>query len=251
MHSYALLQSFTLSLIAGTSMAAEEPSVRLVQYQVGVALSDKVPFSVKPMNHAYGAKLAFLIEGEDLVAIPDDALTMTKMAASDGSELAPLKGRAAAWEQASFPKISDDGTVGSFGVEIRGDLMGRLEGATLEGTITVRTGAETEEAQKSLTLGGDSEKFGELAISAESSEGFGGTPSLSVEVKGDHESIVEIKAIAEGKELDSNGASWSGQQKTYNFEATDAEEIEVKVSYWTNLKEIEVPFSLVVGSSEK
>lgn len=233
--------------LVGTAVAGDAPTVRLVQYQVGAALSDKVPFQVKPMNHSYGAKLDLLIEGEDMVSVADDSLEITAMTGSDGSELIPARGRDSAWEQGPFPKVSEDGTVGSFQIELKGDLMGRLEGSAIEGKITLRTGSETAEKTAKLTVGGDEQEIGPFKVSAKSGEGFGGRKSLSVKVVGDYQSIVDVSVASDGKKFDSRGTSWSGNQKTFSFDASEAKEIQLTLSYWTDLESNDVAFKVVVG----
>lgn len=248
MHLHVFSKTAIAVLIGAGSASAEDPQVRLVQYQVGAALSDKVPFQVKPMNHAYGAKLAFLIEGKDLVSIADDSLEITALTAADGSELVPLKGRGAAWEQGSFPRVSEDGSVGSFDLEIRGDLMGRLEGSEIEGKITVRSGTETETLSESLELGAAAREIGPFKIRAKTSKGFGGDEGLAVEVVGDYESIVDLAVSVGTDELEGQGTSWSGKTKTFSFPKTDAEAVKMELSFWTDLKDLDVPFKVRIGA---
>ncbi|MGB6219703.1 hypothetical protein [Haloferula sp.] len=231
-----------------TTALAEDPiSVRLVQYQVGASLSDKVPFEVKPMGHKFGAELAFLVSGPNLVAFKEDSVVIDRMLDRDGNELSKNKRGKSIWEEGSFPKVSEDGDVGSFTVELRGELMGRLEGAKVEGSVVMFTGGETDEATGKLIKGAKPIDVGPFKVSISSGGMFGGKDSTSIKVVGDYASIIELEIMDGGKKLNSSGGSWSGDSKTFSFSKAENSELEVRVSYWKNLSETKVPFQITVG----
>jgi hypothetical protein len=229
------------------SVSAAEPEVRLVQYQVGAALSDEVPFEVKPMGHQYGAILELLVSGEDLVAFREDSLEITALNSRDGEPL--VSGRGPGWKETSFPKVGEDGTVAKFGIEIAGDLMGRIEGAEVKGSIGMQTASEEESVRETLKVGGPAKSFGDLEVKLARRKGFGGgPPSLGVVVVGDYAAVIEVTVEADGENLESRGSSWSGDTKTFDFGEQDLDEAEVEIRFWSDVADIEVPFEIVVGA---
>lgn len=228
---------------------AAEPEVRLVQYQVGAALSDEVPFEVKPMGHQYGAILELLVSGEDLVAFRDDSLEITALNDRDGEPLVSGRGRNPGWKETSFPKVAEDGTVAKFGIEIAGDLMGRIEGAVVKGSIGMQTASEEESVREILEVGGPATSFGDLEVKLSRRKGFGGgPPTLGVVVVGDHAAVIEVTVEAGGGSLEGRGSSWSGDTKTFDFGEQDLDEAEVEIRFWSDVADIEVPFEIVVGA---
>ncbi|MFC7336184.1 hypothetical protein ACFQY0_03270 [Haloferula chungangensis] len=240
-----ILIPITLSLAAKTVDAAE-PEVSLVQYQVGASLSDEVPFDVKPMGHKYGAQLAFLVKGESLVAFKEDSVVIDSITSRDSKELSKSSNGKASWKEGSFPKVGEDGNLASFSVEIRGDLMGKIEGATIKGSVVMLTGGETDEGSATVSKGAKAVEIGPFKVSIAKGGMFAGN-GTSIKVQGDYASIIEISATDGGKKLDSSGSSWSGDTKTFSFGKADGDSLEVSIRYWKNLTEIKVPVSVTVG----
>ncbi|MEK7949895.1 hypothetical protein [Luteolibacter soli] len=221
--------------------------VSLLQVQAGRPLGEDVPFEVKPMGYEPGAKLSFLVRGENLVAFKDDSVEIKSFKLGDGREWSRTRSGKANWKQESFSKVGEDGKVGSFTVGFPGDLFGSLEGASLDGTITAVTASKAEEKKIELTAGDKTKKpLGPFEISAAEGGGFlgGGGDGTSITITGDHKAVVEITVMDGGTKLDGNGSSSMNDAKTYHFDKAKGEKLAVTVRYWTDLKEEAVPFKM-------
>lgn len=229
------------------ALAAAPFEVNLVQSRVGRPLGDEVPFEVKPMGHEAGAEFSFLIRGENLVGIKDDSVDITTFTLGDGRQWARTRSGKPNWKQESFPKVSEDGKLGSFGVSFPGDLFGVVEGATLDGSIVAITATKSEEAKIELTAGDKTlQKLGPFEISASAGGGLfgGGGDGTPITVKGDHKAIIEVVVMDGDQKLDGSGSSWSDDKKTYHFDKAKGEKLAVTVRYWVDLKEETVPFKM-------
>jgi hypothetical protein len=228
-------------------LAAEPFQVSLLQVQAGRPVGEELPFDVKPMGYEPGAKLAFLVRGENLVAFKDDSVEIKSFKLGDGREWSRTRSGKANWKQGSFAKVGEDGKVGSFSVEFPGDLLGVLEGASLDGSITAVTASKSEEKKIELTAGDKTlQPMGPFEISAGAGGGLfgGGSDGTSITIKGDPKAVVEITVMDGGAKLEGNGSSWSGDSKTYFFKKAKGEKLAVTVRYWTDLKEEAVPFKM-------
>jgi len=234
--------------LAPLVLAAEPFQVSLLNVQAGRPAGEELPFDVKPMGYEPGAKLSFLVRGENLVAIKDDSVEIKSFKLGDGREWSRTRSGKANWEQESFSKVSEDGKLGSFTVKFPGDLLGTLEGASLEGTVTAVTGSKSEEKKIELTAGDKTlQPLGPFEISAgEGGKGIfgGGDNGTSITLKGDHKAVVEITVTDGGAKLDNNGSSSFNDSKTYHFDKAKGEKLAVTVRYWTDLKEEAVPFKM-------
>ena len=240
---------FVSLLLLQTVHAAEPFEVTLIQTRIGKPLGDDVPFDVKPMGHEPGVSFSFLVRGENLVSFKDKSVEITAFTLADGRNWARTRSGKPNWKQESFPKVAENGQVGSFGVSFAGDLFGVVEGATLEGSITVITAGNSEEKTVTLT-GGDKEKkeLGPFKVSAGSGGGGffggGGKDSTTIHLTGGHEGVIEVTVIDGDTPLEANGSSWSGDQKSYHFAKAKGKELKVTVRYWTDMKEQPVPFKI-------
>ena len=242
MKAVILLSLVPLVLTAGPF------EVSLVQVQAGRPLGEEVPFDVKPMSYEPGAKLAFLVRGENLVAFKDDSVEIKSFKLGDGREWSRTRSGKANWEQESFAKVSEDGKVGSFTVKFPGDLFGALEGASLDGAITAITASKAEEKKIELTAGDKTKKpLGSFEIAVSEGGGGlfgGGSDGTSITLTGDHKAVVEVTVTDGDKKLDDNGSSSFNDSKTYHFDKAKGEKLDVTVRYWTDLKEEVVPFKM-------
>jgi hypothetical protein len=228
-------------------LAAEPFEISLLQLQAGRSLGEEIPFDVKPMGYEPGAELSFLARGENLVAFKDDSVEIKSFKLGDGREWSRTRSGKANWKQGSFSKVSEDGKLGSFSVKFPGDLLGALEGASLDGTITAVTASKSEEKKIELTAGDKTKMpLGPFEISAGTGGGLfgGGGDGTSITITGDHKAVVEITVMDGSAKLDSNGSSWSSDTKTYSFKKAKGEKLAVSVRYWTDLKEEAVPFKM-------
>lgn len=237
---------FALCLLP-LALSAAPFEVSLVRLQAGRPLPDGVPFEVKPMGHEAGVKLSFLVRGENLVAFKDDSVDIKSFKLGDGREWSRTRSGKPNWEQESFSKVAEDGTIGSFTVTFPGDLFGVLEGAALEGTITAVTASTPEEKKVELTAGDKTvHDVGPFKVSAGGGGGFlgGGGNGTSITVAGDHQGVIGLTVMDGETELDGNGSSWSGDRKTYHFQKAKGDKLAVTLHYWTDLKEVPVPFKM-------
>jgi hypothetical protein len=233
--------------------AAEPITVTLAQCQVGMPLGEEVPFSVKPMGHEVGVKLSFLVRGENLVGFKDDSVEIAKFTLTDGREWARTRTGRPNWKQESLARVDEEGKVGSFAVQFPGNVFGAVEGATLEGTIVVITASNREEKEVELVQSEKSPiEVGPFNVSTGSGGGLfgGGNHQTAIRVVGNHEAIIEVVATADGKPLDSRGSSWSGNQRTYHFDKSEAEKLKVTLRYWTDLTEQKVAFAMPPATVE-
>ncbi|WP_193213920.1 hypothetical protein [Luteolibacter marinus] len=226
---------------------AQSYDVSLIQTRIGKPLGDDVGFEVKPMGHEAGVAFSFLVRGEDLVAFKDDSVEIKSFKLGDGREWARTRSGKPNWKQESFSKVGEDGKIGSFTVSFPGDLFGSVEQSTLDGSIKAVTAAASEE--KKVTLAGDEtapKDLGPFKIGVAGGGGFfgGGKDSTNIQITGDHQAIIEVVVMDGEAELDGNGSSWSGDRKTYHFAKAKGKELAVTVRYWSDLKEITIPFAI-------
>jgi hypothetical protein len=239
---------FLTSLLLATSCLAEEAfEVRLIQCQIGKPLGDEVPFEVKPMGHDNGLKLSYLVTGENLVAFKDDSVDIKAFTLGDGRQWARTRSGKPNWKQESFSKVGEEGTLGSFTVSFPGDLFGAVEGSSLEGSITAITASKSEEGKAEVTTGDKTEhKVGPFMVSAGGGGGLfgGGGDGTTITVKGGHQGVIEVAVMDGETKLDGSGSSWSGDSKSYHFDKAKGKKLAVTVRYWTDLKEVAIPFKM-------
>lgn len=248
---HAMKRLFLASLLLASSGLAQDAfEVRLIQCQIGKPLGDEVPFEVKPMCHDAGVKLTFLVTGQNLVAFKDDSVDIKSFTLGDGRQWARTRSGKPNWEQESFSKVGEEGTIGSFAVKFPGDLFGAVEGSTLEGSITAITASKPEEGKAEVTLGDKTEhKVGPFTVSAGGGGGGGGLfggggDGTAITVKGDHQGVIEVVAMDGDTKLDGSGTFSSGDSKSFQFDKAKGKTLAVTVRYWTDLKEVAIPFKM-------
>jgi hypothetical protein len=237
------------SLLLGATCSAEDAfKVSLIQCQIGKPLGDEVPFEVKPMGHEAGVKLSFMVTGQNLFAFKDDSVDVKAFTLGDGRQWARTRSGKPNWKQESFSKVGEEGTVGSFTVSFPGDLFGAVEGASLEGSITAITASKSEEGKAELEAGDKTlHEVGPFEVSAGGGGGGlfgGGRDGTTITVKGEHQGIIEVVVMDGETKLDGSGSSWSGDTKSYHFDKAKGKKLSVTVRYWTDLKEVAIPFKM-------
>ena len=148
--------------------------------------------------------------------------------------------KADGWKLGSFPKVSDDGTQASFSIHKKGDYLAKVDNIKAEGSVELYTGGETKTLIQKINVGDEPVDMGPFKVNGGKSKGFFGGEGLHV--KGEINKIKEVKVLQNGKELDRQGSSWSGDSKTFNFKGLKGE-IEISIIYWPDLKKTEVSFS--------
>jgi hypothetical protein len=236
------------SLLFGAACSAEDAfDVRLILCQIGKPLGDEVPFEVKPMGHDAGVKLSFLVSGKNLVAFKDDSVEIKAFTLGDGRQWARTRSGKANYEQESFAKVSEEGNLGTFTVKFPGDLFGAVEGSTLEGSITAITASKSEEAKVELEVGDKTlHEVGPFEVSAGGGGGLfgGGGDGTTITVTGNPAAVVEVVAMDGGNKLDGSGSSWSDDSKSFHFDKAKGKKVSVTIRYWTDLKEVSIPFKM-------
>lgn len=230
-------------------LAAEPPAVTLIQTRIGKPLGEDVTFDIKPMGHQPGVTFSFLVRGENLVSFKDDSVHITDFTLADGRQWARTRGGKPNWEQESFPKVAESGQLGTFGVSFPGDLHGQIDRATLTGTVTAITAAESDEKTLTLTAGDPEKKdLGPFKVTAGSGGGGlfggGGEDSTTVRLTGRHQAIIQVTLLDGDTPLESNGSSWSGDTKSYHFPKAKGADLKVTLRYWTDLQELTIPFKI-------
>ncbi len=235
----------SLVLLAACTLTAADPVASVVMLKACTPLPAEVPFDVKPMGMETGWAMAFLIQGEDLVAVKEDSLEVTTLTLA-GKDVANSHSGKPTWEIGSFPKASEDGKYASFTIEGQDALIGRVDQLALTGTIVVKVGGElVTTASTPLSPGDAAVTLAGFTVSVDKSEGkkgmFGGD-GQGVTVSGPLDDIAEITLTADGKKVDSQGWSGGGDNRTYNFAKT-AGKLVVTLKTWKDLKEVTVPLA--------
>ncbi len=236
-----LLASCTLAAAA----PAAEPVASVIMVKACTPLPAEVPFDVKPMGIEPGWEMAFLIQGEDLVAIKDESLEITALALA-GKDVTNSRSGKPTWKMGSFPKASEDGKYASFTVEGQDALIGRMDQLTLAGTIVVKIGGElVTSASTPLSPGDAAVTLAGFTVSVDKSEGkkgmFGGD-GQGITVTGPLADIAEIAVTVDNKKINSQGWSGSGDGRTYNFAKATGKFV-VTLKTWKDLKEVTVPLA--------
>jgi hypothetical protein len=250
-----MLRLLSLVLIAGSLMAADAPTVtcKPVMITTCAELPASIDFHTRPMGYELGIKIAYLIEGEDLIGFKDESLSITSITTADGKDISKKRNGKAAWKQDSFPKTTDDGKYGIFAIEISENAFGKTDGLTVNGSIVALTGGDRQTKKLTFKVGDAKvEDVGGLKVSLTGSKksaenegpfgGFGGG-GFGVQVTGDIAKVAEL-AMSEGdKNLDRQGSHWSGTQKTWNFAKPTGDTVTVEITWWNKL----APVTVTIG----
>ncbi len=219
-----MLKTFTLSACVAASMLAPVfgQSAKLVSVTAAAGVPEGADFQVKPMGYEYGVTMHFFVTGENMISFDEKSLK------ADG------------WKLGSFPKVNDDGTQASFSIQKKGDFLGKVDNIKAEGSVILYTGGETKTITQKVKVGDKAVEVGPFKVNAGKSKGFFGGEGLHI--KGEIKKIKQVKLLQNGKKLDGQGSSWSGDSKTFNFKGLKGE-VEITLVYWPDLKKTEVSFS--------
>lgn len=242
----------TILLALATLMslpAADGPTItcKPVMITACAELPAAIDFQNRPMGYELGFKIAYLVEGEDLIGFKKDSLIITAITTADGKELSKKRNGKPSYQQGSFPKTTDDGKFGFFEIEVSENQFGKTDGITVQGNITALSGSDRQTKKVTLTVGDAKvEDVGGLKISlfggGEKSEkqSFFGS-SFGVQVAGDINKVAEITLFDGTTKVDSHGSSWTDTTKTYDFAKPAGKSLTVEVSYWNKLATVVVP----------
>jgi hypothetical protein len=243
------------ALASGILSAVDAPTVtcKPVMITACAELPASIGFSDRPMGYDLGFKIAYLVEGEDLIGFKEDSLAITAITTADGKDISKKRNGKATWKQGSFPKTTDDGKYGIFTIEVEENAFGKLDGLKVQGSIVALSGSDRQ--TKKLTLkvseakeedvgglkitliGGKKDKGnGNAAINP-----FFGGDSFGVQLSGDITKVAEITMMEGDAKLDSQGSSWSGTQRTWNFAKPTGDTVTVEITWWNKLATVTVP----------
>jgi hypothetical protein len=242
-----------LILTACTLAAADGPAVtcKPVMITSCAELPASIGFQERPMGYELGIKIAYLVEGEDLIGFKEDSLAITAITTADGKNIATKRNGKPAWKQGSFPKTTDDGKFGIFTIEVSENVFGKTDGLSVSGTIVALSGSDRQTKKTAFKLGeAKTEDVGGLKVSlvgakkgkedAGANSFFGGG-GFGVQVAGDITKVAEVVLLEGTTKLDSQGSSWSGSERTWNFAKPTGDSVTVEITYWNKMAAVTVP----------
>jgi hypothetical protein len=242
-------------LLATAGLCAADFTVKPLMVQLGAPAGVELSFQDKPMGYETGYVIHLLVHGEGIAGIKDDSLAITTLAAADGKNLATGRTGKPAWKMGSFPKVTEDGKVAIFSIEGPDNLLGRVDGVTLTGSITLLLGSEVgtaatgeidAKASKPVQFPGFTVKTGHAASVIHMLGGGGDDQGISVTVEGNLGAIIEVKASQGGAALESSSSSSNDTWRTYDFSGKPAGTVAVTVTYWKDLKEQVLPLQVAL-----
>lgn len=223
----------TLFIASSSLLFSSEFSIKLIETAAIAKLPNSLPYQVLPSGNN-PSRITFLIEGKNIVAFEEDSLKTNDEKAK--------------WKGAFFNSISEDGKYASLQLESETVLLGKMDSYQLKGTVEIITGSETETKNLKLTNGAEATEVGPLKIKFKKGkkgkkQSFFSSPT-SIQIAGSYEAIKEMCILIDGKEIQSN--SWSSSSngpRSYSFEnEIKGKEVEVKITYWTDLKKSTIAF---------
>lgn len=230
-------------------VAADGPTVtcKPVMITSCAELPASIGFHERPMGYELGFKIAYLVEGEDLIGFKEDSLAITAITTADGKNIATKRNGKPAWKQGSFPKTTDDGKFGIFTIEVSENIFGKTDGLSVNGTIVALSGSDRQTKKTAFKLSeAKVEDVGGLKVSlvgakkeAAGNSFFGG--GFGVLIDGDITKVAEVVLLEGTTKLDSQGSTWSGSQRTWNFAKPAGDNVTVEVTYWNKLATVTVP----------
>lgn len=204
---------FALTTALSLVVPALAEEAKLVMISTASGIPEGADFSVKPMGYAYGIKLTFFLEDENLIAFDKESLE------AEGG-----------WKLGTWPKVSNDGDQASFTISKKGNFLKKLDKVKVNGSIKLISGIKSE--KKSAKANTTSQvDIGDFKVKLKIKKG--NRWGNGVEVEGDCKIIKNISVTNEsGKKL--KKGSWSGfnKKKTYNFQGIE-ENATVDIEYWT------------------
>jgi hypothetical protein len=223
-------------LIVAAAWAGDAPkaTVKPVQFLVCAPLPAELPFSAKPFGHEPGFKIAWLIEGEDLIGISEGSLVVTALKTPDGKNLAVARNGSTTWKLGSFPKVSDDGRFAVFTIDCSAQAFGQVEQLSIEGSVAVMTGSD----RRTEELAFDPEKPSKATVGPLTID-FGAKDDMpmmgggyGISVTGPREIISSIEIMDGGKRLKRRGSSYSNNVCTYQFDRPTNPAPKLQLAWW-------------------
>lgn len=233
-----------LALATATLSAADAPAFtcKPVMISAGAELPASIGFSDRPMGYELGCKIAYLVEGEDLIGFKKDSLLITSITTADGKDIATKRNGKPAWKQGSFPKTTDDGRFGIFTIEVSENVFGKTDGLSITGTIIALSGSDRQTKKLAMKVGESAgQEVGGLKVVLTGDKSD--PDDFGVQVTGDIAKVAEITVLDGDSKLTSRGSSWSGTQRTWNFAKPAGATVTVEFTWWNKL----TPVSVAIG----
>lgn len=231
-----------LAFATAALSAADSPAFtcKPVMISAGAELPAAIGFTDRPMGYELGCKIAYLVEGEDLIGFKKDSLLITAITTADGKDFATKRNGKPSWKQGHFPKTTDDGKYGIFTIEVNENLFGRTDGLNITGTIVALSGTDRQTKKLTLKVGdAAAEDVGGLKVVLVSDKSD--PDDFGVQVTGDIAKVAEITVLDGTTKLTSRGSSWSGTQRTWNFAQPAGATVTVEFTWWNKLTMVTVP----------
>ncbi len=226
---------------ATTASTSSTVTCKPVMISAGAELPASLGFRDKPMFYYLGFEITYLVEATDLIGFKKDSLTVTSITAADGKDISKKRNGKPSYELSSFPKITDDGKYGIFQIKVSENQFGKLDNLKVTGTVVALTGSDRQTKTLTMKLSETKvEEVGGLKISlkapknqkADNGNSNGDSNILGVHVDGEFIKIANLTVLEGTSKLNTQGESWSGTRKTYDFAKPTGDTVTIEVSYW-------------------
>ena len=247
-------------IVSSDCLAADETTITVEGIRV-VSKGYTGQEDMRAFSWTEGTTLSLLVfrEGGGIVDFKKDDSELEVMTDDKGTDLTKTD-RKSIWGVSAgfggFPRRSDDGK--AILLEAAGPAVPKADATTinLKGKIILSVGKETKTTEnKDTPIAIDSRiKAGEmeLEISAVGKPSWGDAKlCITLKGKGDSSVIKEIQFLdASGKEVEAERSMTSSWGDSFEWQYSLNEKINsanVKVTTWTDLRNVEVPFDIKTG----
>ncbi len=257
---FALIIAVTLVVISPDCLADDETTITVEGVRI-VSKGYTGQEDMRAFSWTEGTTLSLLVfrEGGGIVDFKKDDTELEVMTDNKGTDLTKTD-RKSIWGVSAgfggFPKKSDDGK--AILLEVTGPAVPKADATTinLKGKIVLSVGKETKTTEnKDTAIAIDSKiKAGEmeLEITAIGKPSWGDAKlCVTLKGKGDSSVIKDIRFFdGSGKEVEAERSTTSSWGDSFEWQYNLMEKINsanIKVTTWTDLKNIEVPFEIKTG----
>jgi hypothetical protein len=230
--------SILLASAAHASAQDAEFSVKPVKYSFTLPAIEELPDGFKPMGaDKTGCEVAFAIAGDGLIYIERGSIKIDSIVDQNGNDVSENEEGFGSWKTEHFPKASNDGKFALFSVFVATEkpmVMPRIAGS-----VKVNSAGRTRTQRIAFKTDGSSgtQKAGDLAFAVADESRF------AIAMSGKESLVTDIAVeAADGTTFAKEGYLFTPQKATYFFPRPDAEEFELVVTYYVDVKETEVAF---------
>jgi hypothetical protein len=237
------LLSIVVSLLLSVNLCGAQSSnapIKIHAIQLVSCASLPEGVDIAPMGHKVGFELYYLVEGANLAGIKEDSLVMESIKTKENVELSKTPGGRPAYDLGSFPDVSSSGKYAIFSIKVDQDQFGKVESLAIKGKITLLMGSKREEKTVKLAVSDKKTKqVGPFMVGIDEPMGEEG---IGVTITGPLQSFIDAKLITKKGEEESQGSFSTGNSKTLSFSKPASGTVNVKMSYWADLREETVGF---------